>query len=361
MGSLALATTFDPLRAAVGVAVAWVALVTVAGQASADPVSLFGPIGQLVAAPDSGPRRRRAGPAPRMLRPQEDRMTASPPVQVVDVRKTFGRTRALAGVSFDAGHGVTGLLGPNGAGKTTLLRLLATVLAPDAGRLRLLGGDPGDSRQRVAIRRQLGYLPQEPGFHRNFTAFEFVDYVAILKEETDRAARHRDVRRVLAAVELDAVAGRKIRALSGGMRRRVGLAQALLGDPRLLLLDEPTAGLDPEQRLRFRDLISRMGEDRAVVLSTHQTEDVAALCSHVVVMDRGAVRFAGTPAALTALARGKVWLSDERPPEARLSWRTGEGRHRNIGDAPAGATLVEPTLEDGYLLLLGDQLLEAAA
>jgi ABC-2 type transport system ATP-binding protein len=213
---------------------------------------------------------------------------------VVDaVAKTFGRTRALDGVSLDLGIGVTGLLGPNGAGKTTLLRILATVLAPNAGSLRLLGMDPADADDRVEIRRRLGYFPQEPGFFRGFTVFEFVDYVAILKEMIDARRRHDEVRRVVAEVGLEDVSGKKIRALSGGMRRRVALAQSLLGDPELLVLDEPTAGLDPEQRLRFRDVVSRVGEGRTVILSTHQTEDVAALCHRVVVIDRHAGRGAG--------------------------------------------------------------------
>jgi len=284
-----------------------------------------------------------------------------PTVQVIGIEKSFLRTRALAGVTFDAGAGITGLLGPNGAGKTTLLRMMATVLAPDAGQLRLLGWDPGKADERLAIRRRLGYMPQEPGFHRNFTAFEFVDYVAILKEMVDRRARHDEVRRVLELVGLEGVAGRKIKALSGGMRRRVALAQALLGDPDLLVLDEPTAGLDPEQRLRFREIVSERSADRTVILSTHQTEDVAALCPRVVVMNDGRTLFDGTPTELTDVARGRVWLAPERASEAHLSWRTGDGRHRNIGTAPSGADLIEPTVEDGYLLLVGTKAFDEEA
>jgi ABC-2 type transport system ATP-binding protein len=284
-----------------------------------------------------------------------------PTVQVIGIEKSFFRTRALDGITFDAGAGITGLLGPNGAGKTTLLRMMATVLAPDAGDLRLLGWDPRKADERLAIRRRLGYMPQEPGFHGNFTAFEFVDYVAILKEMVDRRPRHDEVRRVLGLVGLEDVMDRKIKALSGGMRRRVALAQSLLGDPDLLVLDEPTAGLDPEQRLRFREMVSERSVDRTVILSTHQTEDVAALCPRVVVMDEGRALFDGTPKELAEVARGRAWLSDDRAPGAHLTWRTGEGRHRNIGNAPSGADLVEPTVEDGYLLLVGRRALEEDA
>ena len=282
-------------------------------------------------------------------------------VEVVGAERRFGRTVALAGVSLELEPGITGLLGPNGAGKTTLMRMLATVLAPDAGRVRILGLDPGIAGDRLAIRRRLGYMPQEPGFHRHFTAFEFVDYVAILKELTERRARHAEVRRVLELVGLADVSQRKVKALSGGMRRRVALAQALLGDPSFLVLDEPTAGLDPEQRLRFRELVSELAHDRIVLLSTHQTEDVAALCRHVVVLADGSTRFSGTPRELAQLARGRVWLADERATQAQLSWRTAEGRHRHVGVAPPGAELAEPTLEDGYLMLLGARPLEIAA
>lgn len=268
----------------------------------------------------------------------------------VDVR--YGRLTALRGVSLSLGRGVTGLLGPNGAGKTTLLRTLATASAPDAGTLRILGLDPLTGPGRQAVRRRLGYLPQNPGFPAHFTAFDFIDYVGILKEISDRDARRTEARRVLEAVGLTADRSKRIRKLSGGMRQRVGLAAAIVGDPELLILDEPTVGLDPEQRLRFRELIAELGEGRTVLLSTHQTEDVAALCHKVVVLDHGGVRFQGTPQELALLAAGRVWSSGERAPAALAAWRTGVGTFRNIGVPPSGAALVEPTIEDGYLLLL---------
>ncbi|MFI5914309.1 ABC transporter ATP-binding protein [Dactylosporangium sp. NPDC051541] len=264
----------------------------------------------------------------------------------------YGRTTALDDVSIELGPGVTGLLGPNGAGKTTLLRILATAVTPGAGALRVLGHDPLTGPGRLAVRRRLGYLPQDPGFHLGFTAFEFVDYVAILKELTDRRPRHAEVRRVLAAVGLDEHRRARIRTLSGGMRQRVALAAALVGDPELLILDEPTVGLDPQQRMRFRELFADLGERRVVLLSTHQTEDVMSLCRDVIVIDRGRVRFSGPPAGLAALAEGRVWTSGTREPAALASWRTGTGHFRHVGDPPAGAELLAPTIEDGYLTLV---------
>ncbi len=276
--------------------------------------------------------------------------------QIVHTRslsKRYGKSTALESIDLDLGTGITGLLGPNGAGKTTLLRILATSLAPSSGDLRVLGQDPGEASGRLAIRRRLGYVPQEVGLYDNFTAFDFVDYVAILKEHVDRSARHDEVRRVLDEVDLRDVRSKKIRKLSGGMKRRVALAQALLGDPTLLVLDEPTVGLDPEQRLRFRQLISQHAERRCVVLSTHMTEDVEALCDRVIALDQGRVVFDGTPAQLAGVAVGRVWVADSIDSRAVVSWRTGEGRHRHIGEAPTGAELIAPTVQDGYLLLNG--------
>jgi len=278
-------------------------------------------------------------------------------IGIDDVFKSYGRTKALDGVSFDLEKGVSGLLGPNGAGKTTLLRMLATVLAPDRGRLAVLGWDPLDVAGRLEIRRRLGYFPQEPGYHMNFTAFEFVDYLAILKEIVDTDRRHDEVRRVLEAVSLGDVASKKLKALSGGMRRRVILAQALLGSPELLVLDEPTVGLDPVQRLRFREILSQLAETQTILLSTHMTEDVAALCSQVVVLNEGQVQFNGDITELADKARGRVWQAGAKE-SARLSWRTGEGIYRHVGEPPAGAELVEPTIDDGYLLLIGERALE---
>jgi ABC-2 type transport system ATP-binding protein len=284
----------------------------------------------------------------------------NPTIRVTGLAKRYGSSRVLDDLDLSIGTGITGLLGPNGAGKTTLLRCLATTLAPDAGSIRALGLDPAQRNERTSLRRRLGYLPQDPGFYPHFTAFDLVDYMAILKEFTDRPGRHREVRRVLAEVGLSDRAKTKVRKLSGGMRQRLALSQALLGSPDLLILDEPTVGLDPEQRMRFRSLVSGLGESRTVLLSTHQTEDVAALCERVVVLSHGRVVFDGTPGELAGTANGQIWLSVARPEEG-LFWRTADGRFRVLGKRPQGAEPVNPTVEDGYLLHLGELAPEVAA
>jgi ABC-2 type transport system ATP-binding protein len=267
--------------------------------------------------------------------------------------KQYGQKRVIDGLDLEVGPGVTGLLGPNGAGKTTLLRCLATVLAPDSGKVEILGMDAGDRTQLPAIRRRLGYLPQDPGLYPHFTVAQMLNYIAILKELTDSGSRRREIERVLAEVDLSDRAGMKIRKLSGGMRQRLGIAQALIGEPGFLILDEPTVGLDPEQRMRFRALTSRLGEGRIVLLSTHQTEDVAALCERVVVFCAGEVRFDGTPEGLAREADGIVWLSSQRPATNEVFWRTTDGRYRVVGDRPDGGVATAPSVEDGYLRLLG--------
>ena len=274
-------------------------------------------------------------------------------IRLTGVSKSYGRQRVLDAITLEAGTGILGLLGPNGAGKTTLLRILATVAVPDAGRVELLGRNAGRPAARTDIRRRLGYVPQETGFPSGFTAFDYVDYVAILKEITDRRTRHDEVRRVLDLAGLAPVARQRIRRLSGGMKQRLVIAQALLGDPRLLVLDEPTVGLDPEQRLRFRDTLSALAEDRCIVVSTHQTEDIAAFCPRVVVLHGGQVRFDDSPQRLAATAAGRVWTADRRDPGARLAWRTSAGALHQVGTPPPHAVLVEASLEDGYLLLVG--------
>ena len=230
-------------------------------------------------------------------------------VEITDLTRRFGRTQAVAGVTLATGPGVFGLLGPNGAGKTSLLRMLATVIPPTSGGLRLLGRNPNVYGPRREIRRRLGYLPQNLGYYPGFTVVEFVEYFALLKE----LPAGRVPGAVAAAVErvdLGDKARAKLRTLSGGMLRRVGIAQAIVNDPELLLLDEPTAGLDPEQRVAFRALLRELGQRATVIVSTHLVEDVGAACSQVALMDQGKLVFHGTPGELTVRAEGTAAAGD---------------------------------------------------
>src|SRR5581483_9859713 len=189
-------------------------------------------------------------------------------VEITDLTRRFGRTMAVAGVDLHAGPGVFGLLGPNGAGKTSLLRMMATAVRPTSGTLRLLGRDPGCYGPRQEIRRRLGYLPQNLGYYPGFTVAEFVEYFALLKE-VPAAQIPAAVAAAIERVQLGDKSKTRLRALSGGMLRRVGVAQAIVNEPELLLLDEPTAGLDPEQRVVFRALLRGFGQRATVVVSTH--------------------------------------------------------------------------------------------
>ena len=230
-------------------------------------------------------------------------------VELTDLTRRFGRTQAVAGVNLQTDAGVFGLLGPNGAGKTTLLRMMATVIPPNSGRLRLLGRDPGAYGPRREIRRRLGYLPQNLGYYPGFTVAEFVEYFALLKDMPSVLVP----RAVAAAVEhvgLGDKARAKLRTLSGGMLRRVGIAQAIVNEPELLLLDEPTAGLDPEQRMAFRALLRDLGQRATVIVSTHQVEDVGAACTEVALMDQGRIVFHGSPDELTARGEGSGAAGD---------------------------------------------------
>jgi len=224
-------------------------------------------------------------------------------IEIADVTRRFGSTQAVAGVSLETGPGVFGLLGPNGAGKTTLLRMMATVVPPSSGGLRLLDRDPGAYNSRKEIRRRLGYLPQNLGYYPGFTVAEFVEYFALLKEMPSGRVP-RAVAAAIERVDLGGKARAKLRTLSGGMLRRAGIAQAIVNEPELLLLDEPTAGLDPEQRMAFRGLLRELGQRSTVVVSTHLVEDVGAACTQVALMDQGKIVFQGTPADLAAEGEG---------------------------------------------------------
>jgi ABC-2 type transport system ATP-binding protein len=220
-------------------------------------------------------------------------------VKLSGITQHFGRVQVLQDVDMEIGTGVFGLLGPNGAGKTTLLRTLATIIAPTGGTLRVLGYDPSHRAERRELRRRLGYLPQTLGYYPNFTVYEFVEYFALLKEVPSSRVSTA-VARAIERVELGPRARSKLKSLSGGMLRRVGIAQAIVNDPGILLLDEPTAGLDPEQRVSFRALMREIGLQATVLVSTHLVEDVGAACTSVALLNGGRVVFKGTPEQLSA-------------------------------------------------------------
>jgi ABC-2 type transport system ATP-binding protein len=225
-------------------------------------------------------------------------------VEIAGLTRRFGSVTAVAGVDLQAGPGVFGLLGPNGAGKTSLLRMMATAMRPSSGSLRLLGRDPGGYGPRREIRRRLGYLPQNPGYYPGFTVAEYVEYFALLKEVPPARVRA-SVAAAIEAVELGGKKKARLRTLSGGMLRRAGIAQAIVNEPELLLLDEPTAGLDPQQRVSFRALLRDLGQRATVVVSTHLVEDVTTACAQVAVMDKGRIVFRGTPDGLATCGDGR--------------------------------------------------------
>ena len=269
------------------------------------------------------------------------------------VSKRYGRLEAVTPTDLELQHGVVGLLGPNGAGKTTILSLLATVLPPTTGRITIAGHDvTAGHAARVEARRCIGYLPQEVHYPSGMTVAGFVDYIAVLKEWKRSKQRATEVQRVLGLVGLAERARMKIRKLSGGQRRRLSVAQALIGAPDLLLLDEPTTGLDPEQRASLRRILS--GLPGTVLLSTHQTEDVAALCDRVIVLDDGAVRFDGAVRHLLDTAVGQVHVAPRASAGAVATWKTGTGQIHSVGGTPGvDAQALDPSVEDAYLLLRG--------
>lgn len=285
-------------------------------------------------------------------------------VEIADLVKDYGKFRALDRVTLRMSSGMFGLLGPNGAGKTTLMKILTTLLRPTSGQVMINGrsveADPDYVRQR------LGYLPQEFGFYKSLNAYQLLDYIGTMKN-LPRGQRREQIERVLEQVNLTKDARRRVGGYSGGMKQRLGIAQALLGDPELLVVDEPTAGLDPEERIRFRNLLARISGQRVVILSTHIVADIEASCTQVAVLNRGRVAFDGTPDELIAQARGRVWEMNIAPSEYEMveqrfpiiSSRTANGQMalRVVADEnPFGrGDAIASGLEDGYVAVMAKQ------
>jgi ABC-2 type transport system ATP-binding protein len=283
-------------------------------------------------------------------------------LKIENVSKTYrGGVHALRGVQLDLQPGVLGLLGPNGAGKSTLMRILSTVTQPSGG--RVLWNDADISRNPDSLRRSLGYLPQDFGVYPNLNAFEFLDYLAAVKGISAEASRQR-ITELLELVNLADAAKRPLGGYSGGMRQRVGIAQALLNDPQLLIVDEPTAGLDPEERVRFRNLLSELSGERIVILSTHIVSDVEAVATSIAILAHGQLLAHGAPESLLASVSGKVWevvVHSGALPTLRQNHLVSSTAHRSDGvhvrlvsdSAPSSsARLLEPSLEDAYLATL---------
>lgn len=270
---------------------------------------------------------------------------------------------ALQGVDLELGEGMFGLLGPNSAGKTTLMRILAGIVHPSEGRVSVYGLSLDTERERIAIKAMLGYLPQELGLYPELTARQFVDYMGILKGLDNSAERTKRVEEVLHLVGLDAEMDRKVKGFSGGMKRRVGIAQALVNDPRVLIVDEPTAGLDPEERIRFRNLLVGLAGDRVVILSTHIVEDIGQTSRAMAVLAGGTVVYTGSPSDLIKAAEGRVWTvttDSPRKPDNGLTvvsmLHLAEGvQYRLVGEDIHNypdARPVSPGLEDAYVWLM---------
>jgi len=283
-------------------------------------------------------------------------------LRIDGVSKTYpGGVRALTDVTLEVPRGMFGLLGPNGAGKTTLMRAVATLTEPDAGRITF--GDLDVQRDADAVRRLLGYLPQAFGVYPRIAARDLLDHLAVLKGFAGAKPRREMVDHLLRVTNLWDVRKRPLGTFSGGMRQRFGIAQALIGDPRLIIVDEPTAGLDPEERMRFLGLLSEIGDDVVVVLSTHIVDDVSDVCQGMAILVDGRVRCQGDPRAVVAALGGTIWrkatsraeVDALRPHHAVLGTRWHAGRlvvHVLSPDRPDGFEPVTPDLHDLYFQTL---------
>ena len=286
-------------------------------------------------------------------------------IHILQLTKNYGKFRALSEINLSIPGGMFWLLGPNGAGKTTLMRIITTLIPLSSGQVVVEGVDVMKEPQRV--RKSLGYIPQDFGFYKSLRAWEVLDYIGAMKN-IPAQKRKSQIEAVLEEVNLTREAARRVGTFSGGMKQRLGIAQALLGDPELIVVDEPTAGLDPEQRIRFRNLLARLSRRRTIILSTHIIGDIEASCSGLAVLNLGRLAFSGSPQELVEYARDRVWQVNVQAEEWRklelhypvLSSRSVNGNieARLLADhAPvAGSSLTEPSLEDGYIAVMNSQI-----
>lgn len=282
---------------------------------------------------------------------------------ISNLTKEFGDVKAVDRVSYSLGNGVYGLLGVNGAGKTTLMRMLTTLIRPTSGEITWDGQDIFEMDGKY--RKLLGYLPQDFGYYPDFSIYDYLMYIATLKGIRPVAAKQR-VKELLKQVGLVKARHKKMKTLSGGMKRRVGIAQAMLNDPRILILDEPTAGLDPSERIRFRNLISELSEDRIVLLSTHIVSDIEYIANEILLMQDGRLTMSGTPEEIIASMTMEVWTF--MVPKAHIDSYLKAYKVANVKTISGGAELrvlssaqpvegavqAEPTLEDVFLYYFGE-------
>jgi len=287
-------------------------------------------------------------------------------LSISGLTKTYPNgVRALNGVTLSIGRGLFGLLGPNGAGKSTLMRTIAALQEPDSGSIALDGVDT--LAHPDELRRQLGYLPQDFGVYPSVSAIDLLDHIAVLKGITNKGERNEQVAALLQLANLYDVRKNAVSTYSGGMKQRFGIAQALLGQPRLIIVDEPTAGLDPEERNRFHNLLSEIGEDAVVVLSTHIVEDVSDLCPNMAILAGGRILLEGSPARLIEQLNGRLWrktvakaaVDEYRKHHGVISTRlfAGETQLHVLADArpEPGFELTAPNLEDVYFATLAER------
>lgn len=286
-------------------------------------------------------------------------------IKISNLVKQYKDLYALDDVSFDFDPGIYALLGPNGAGKTTLMNIMSTVLHPTKGQILLDGIDVFDLGE--SYRRIIGYLPQHPPFYDSFTVQEFLRYIALLKDIPQNDISD-EIDRALSIVNLKEVIDKKISTLSGGMRQRLGIAQAVMNNPSIIILDEPTAGLDPKERINLKNIIARIAKNRIIILSTHIVSDIEELAQQIIMMDKGRIVMSGSPSKLTGSLVDKVWLVPEyQNHEDHYITRWVKGNEEGLGaclrliaeEKPCeDAKTVQPTLDDVYLYHFGGEEME---